>query len=82
LAVFVTYKSISYGFIPLEKRKRVESLLDPFLSSIEKSFRSDKFKLQVVPRAIGAEVKVGKYRIIEFFIYPFIKYLDEGISVR
>jgi len=29
-----------------------------------------------------AEIKVGRRRIIEFFIYPLIKYLDEGISVR
>jgi hemolysin D len=29
-----------------------------------------------------AEIKTGKRRIIEFFIYPLIKYLDEGISVR
>lgn len=29
-----------------------------------------------------AEIKVGSRRIIEFFIYPLIKYLDEGISVR
>ena len=32
--------------------------------------------------SVTAEVKVGKRRIIEFFIYPLIKYLDEGISVR
>jgi len=31
---------------------------------------------------LTAEIKVGKRRIIEFFIYPIIKYLDEGISVR
>lgn len=31
---------------------------------------------------VAAEIKVGKRRIIEFFIYPLIKYLDEGISVR
>jgi hemolysin D len=29
-----------------------------------------------------AEIKTEKRRIIEFFIYPLIKYLDEGISVR
>ena len=29
-----------------------------------------------------AEFKVGKRRIIEFFIYPLIKYFNEGISVR
>lgn len=38
------------------------------------------------PLAVGmgvtAEVRVGKRRIIEFFLYPLVKYLDEGISVR
>lgn len=29
-----------------------------------------------------AEVKVGKRRVIEFFIYPIIRYLDEGLSIR
>jgi hemolysin D len=32
--------------------------------------------------SVTAEIKVGKRRVIEFFIYPMIKYLDEGISVR
>lgn len=32
--------------------------------------------------SLTAEIKVGKRRIIEFFIYPLIKYLDEGMSVR
>lgn len=32
--------------------------------------------------SVTTEVNVGKRRIIEFFIYPLIKYLDEGISVR
>lgn len=32
--------------------------------------------------SLSAEVKVGKRRIIEFFIYPLIKYYNEGISVR
>lgn len=31
---------------------------------------------------LNAEIEIGKRRIIEFFIYPLIKYLDEGISVR
>lgn len=31
---------------------------------------------------VTCEIKVGKRRIIEFFIYPLIKYLDEGIKVR
>ncbi len=32
--------------------------------------------------SVTSEVKIGKRRIVEFFIYPLIKYLDEGISVR
>jgi hemolysin D len=31
---------------------------------------------------LTAEIKVEKRRLIEFFIYPIIKYLDEGFSVR
>jgi hemolysin D len=41
---------------------------------------------QEMPLTIGmgvtVEVKTGMRRIIEFFIYPMIKYLDEGMSVR
>jgi len=32
--------------------------------------------------SLTSEIKVGKRRIIEFFIYPLIKYLDEGMSVK
>jgi len=32
--------------------------------------------------SVTAELKVGKRRVIEFFIYPLIKYLDEGMRVR
>jgi hemolysin D len=32
--------------------------------------------------SVTAEMKVGKRRVIEFFIYPAIKYIDEGMSVR
>lgn len=32
--------------------------------------------------SLTAEINVGKRRIIEFFIYPLIKYFDEGFSVR
>ncbi len=29
-----------------------------------------------------AEIDIGKRRVIEFFIYPIIRYMDEGLSVR
>jgi len=32
--------------------------------------------------SVTAELKVSSRRIIEFFIYPLIRYLDEGMSVR
>jgi hemolysin D len=32
--------------------------------------------------SLSAEINIGKRRIIEFFIYPLVKYLDEGMSVR
>lgn len=32
--------------------------------------------------SVTSEITVSKKRIIEFFIYPIIKYLDEGIKVR
>jgi hemolysin D len=39
--------------------------------------------LSITPgMSVTAELKVGKRRVIEFFIYPMIKYLDEGLSVR
>ncbi len=31
---------------------------------------------------VTSEINIGKRRIIEFFIYPLIKYLDESIKVR
>lgn len=32
--------------------------------------------------SVSGEIKTGKRRLIEFFIYPLIKHLDEGFSVR
>ena len=32
--------------------------------------------------SVIVEVKTGKRRVIELFIYPIIKYMDEGLSVR
>jgi hemolysin D len=32
--------------------------------------------------SVNSEVKTGQRRIIEFFIYPLIKHLNEGMSVR
>ena len=41
-------------------------------------------KEQTIKTGMSAtcEINIGKRRIIEFFIYPLIKYLDESIKVR
>jgi len=31
---------------------------------------------------VTAEINVGKRRVLEFFLFPVIKYLDEGLKVR
>lgn len=49
----------------------------------ETTLRVEGKELSLHPgMSITAELKVGKRRVIEFFIYPMIKYLDEGLSVR
>jgi hemolysin D len=32
--------------------------------------------------AVIAEIKTGERRVIEFFISPFIKYVDESLTLR
>ena len=32
--------------------------------------------------SVSAEINVGKRRVIEFFLFPVIRYLDEGLKVR
>lgn len=32
--------------------------------------------------SVAAEVNIGKRRVIEFFLFPIIRYLDEGLKVR
>jgi hemolysin D len=37
----------------------------------------------IVPgMAVSAEIKTGERRVIEFFISPFIKYVDESLTIR
>jgi hypothetical protein len=53
---------------------------------IRKVLRGRKLSEAELARVLGmsftAEIKVGRRRVIEFFIYPIIEYLDEEIKVR
>lgn len=56
-----------------------ETLVRPARTSLVVDGRETEIKTGM---GATAEIKVGKRRIIEFFVYPLIKYLDEGTSVR
>lgn len=51
--------------------------------TLEKDFllHNNSKKILKPGMTVTAEMKVGKRRVIEFFIYPAIKYLDEGMSI-
>ena len=44
-------------------------------------YKNKVYKI-TIGMSVTAEVKIGKRRVINFFIYPLIRYLDEGMSVR
>ncbi|MBU0481771.1 MAG: HlyD family type I secretion periplasmic adaptor subunit [Proteobacteria bacterium] len=58
-------------------------IYEVYVTMLDTSLIIDGKKTLVSPgMSVTAEINVGKRRVIEFFIYPIIKYLDEGISVR
>ena len=56
-----------------------ETLIEPLTTSLIVNGKETSISPGM---GITSEIKVGKRRIIEFFIYPVIKYLDEGTKVR
>lgn len=45
------------------------------------SYKDEIYELKA-GMSVLVEVKIGKRRIIDFFIYPLVQYLDEGLSVK
>lgn len=75
-------KVISVGNDAIEDKK-LGLVYEIKLKPLNLDLNVEGNKKQLEPgMSITAEIKVGKRRIIEFFIYPLIKYLDEGMSVR
>jgi hemolysin D len=73
-------KTVSKSSIQDEKLGPVYEI---YVSPLEQTLMVEGKKEKITPgMSLSAEVKVGKRRIIEFFIYPLIKYMNEGISVR
>jgi len=58
-------------------------IYEVYITPIDKSVMIEgKKELISSGMSLTSEIKVGKRRIIEFFIYPLIKYWNEGITVR
>lgn len=73
-------KTVSKSSIQDEKLGPVyEIYIEPTQDKLMVEGKEEKIQSGMT---VSAEVKTGKRRIIEFFIYPLIKYLNEGISVR
>jgi hemolysin D len=50
-------------------------------AEILKTKNGDVYKIRP-GMSVMVEVNVGKRRVIEFFLFPVIRYLDEGLKVR
>ena len=75
-----TVKSISQNSI---KDEKLGEVYEVYITPKEHTLMVEgKEKQLSTGMTLNAEIEINKRRIIEFFIYPLIKYLDEGISVR
>lgn len=87
-----TFDFQKYGMIPgVVTHKSNDSIEDEKLGPVYEIYIEPKKHFLMVNSqkvllhsgmSVTAEMKVGKRRVIEFFLYPLIKYLDEGMSVR
>jgi hemolysin D len=63
--------------------EKLGQVYEVFVRPDEADFAAKRDKISVGSgMTVTAEIMVGQRRIIEFFVYPVIKYLDEGLAVR
>lgn len=84
---FQKYGTLDGKVIQIDPNSREDEKLGPvytvFIKPLQHQLKVDgKWQRISSGMSLSAEIKVGKRRIIEFFIYPLIKHLDEGMSVR
>ena len=46
------------------------------------SNENEQFYHKICGMAVTVEIRTGERRVIEFFISPFIKYVDESLTLR
>ncbi len=62
---------------------RQEEIYEVMINPLEKQLMVEGVEQNIkTGMTVSADIKVGKRKIIEFFVYPLVKYLNEGISVR
>lgn len=65
------------------KDEKLGEIYEIKVNPLQNSLLIDGQEKSIEPgMSVVAEIKVGKRRVIELFIYPIIRYLDEGLSVR
>lgn len=73
-------KKVSKDSVEDEKQGLI---YDVFITPVTKTLRVDGVDQPIsTGMGLSAEIKTGKRRIIEFFIYPIIKYWSEAISIK
>ena len=73
-------KKVSKDSVEDEKQGLI---YDVFITPVTKTLRVDGIDQPIsTGMGLSAEIKTGKRRIIEFFIYPIIKYWSEAVSIK
>ncbi len=73
-------KKVSKDSVEDEKQGLI---YDVFITPVTKTLRVDGIDQPIsTGMGVSAEIKTGKRRIIEFFIYPIIKYWSEAVSIK
>ena len=63
--------------------KKLGMIYEVFIKPQKTSLMVEGEERYLIPgMSATAELKVGQRRIIELFVYPLIKYFNEGVSVR
>lgn len=73
-------KKVSKDSVEDEKQGLI---YDVFITPVTQTLRVDGVDQPIsTGMGLSAEIKTGKRRIIEFFIYPIIKYWSEAVSIK
>lgn len=73
-------KKVSKDSVEDEKQGLI---YDVYITPVTKSLTVDgKEQPVAIGMGLSAEIKTGKRRIIEFFIYPIVKYWSEAVSIK